>query len=694
MLRLAIAAALACGLPASALAQFNVIEAEEAVDPGDDGTGFRFETNSKLQDSLADFRRHADRGLAEKAIEVLGELNERVASDEFQDAASLLQTEEGLLLPAEEQVWRLQAEMPAEVRDAFRIFEDAKARKAFDEATAGDISPDERLARLEDVRRRFFVSSVGDDASNLLGDLFVRRGEPDRASRMYRDVLDYHPDSELSAAWLLFKIGLAERRAGNDAKAARAAATLRDLHPGVRVTFAGREVVAAEELGRLLSKADAPDESKDVTEDDAPPEAAGFAIAWRHTYLTETEHQTLVRSDQRYYFKGAAHFLPPVAVDRESGRLAYNFYGSVSAVDLNTGKLLWREGTPAESIQMMSGNMYGLTVDAYGLSAGNGLFVSRAVPPDRFNYYRVGPELTAFAVDKGKERWTTGSGDGYGQSEWYHVGTPYIEPESGEYEGRVYIVATKSEGASEAYLKIHDGRKTLREIKLGRYRDVETENYQGRRLPSPIIRPYGDGSLLIFLDEGLLLSISRADNAVEWGVRLKTPPRVDVGRGNQTRTVATTLHPKSSLRIDGPVAFLKDGGRGSVAAVDLQSRRHLWQRPTDGDSEIVAVDDERVYVLGEELLALSREDGSLVWSVPLPLNNGGLSAVLMGESIAVFTDRGLYRVGRRDGSIVEIHRDIEPESGGGRVLMAGGRLVTVSERQITAYDIQTEAGDE
>ena len=637
-------------------------------DAGPDG--FRFETDGKLQDTLTDFRRHADRGLFEKAIEVLEGLETGEAS------GALLESEEGVLLPAAEQVFRVQAEMPAEMRDAFRIFQDARARKAFEEAFTDGLPDAEKL---EAVRQRYFISSIGDEASNLLGDLALRGGDGVTAARRYREVLDYHPDSELSAARMTFKVGLAEAAAGDMRAASRTLATLRDRYADAAVRFAGREVNPAEVLASRVRPRDETTDRQNPATRPRGTLAETLHIDWRHRFLTEAQHSAIARSDQHYYYKGVAHYVPPAAV--AGGRIAYNLFGSIGFLDAATGKLVSRSEMPSTVVQQMNQNMYGLTLDAYGLTADGGQFLVRSVPTNRLNYSRVGPSLTVYnAAEDDLSSWTTGSGSS--RSSWYYLGDPCVVETDGSQ--RVYVVATRSQGDSEAYLKIHSG-DTSREVSLGRYRDLQMQNYSGRRLPNPVVRAFDAETLLIFLDEGLLLAFSTAEDRVLWGIRLPTPPRATSGGGG---AVSLRLHPRSSLRMAGRVAYVKDGERARVAAVDVAGRQVLWSRRAAAESQIVAVDEDHVYLLGEDMTALRREDGELAWSVPLPTGNGGLSCVLLEDTLAVFTDRGLFELRRGDGGLARIHREVEPDSSGGRVLLAGGRLITVSERNVTAYPVE------
>ena len=85
--------------------------------------------------------------------------------------------------------------------EASRLFEDARARRDPEGLTA--------------VAARYFCSSVGDDALELAGDLFIHRKEYARALRAWDELLRYYPtDSNVDRAYLLAKMAFAASRLG------------------------------------------------------------------------------------------------------------------------------------------------------------------------------------------------------------------------------------------------------------------------------------------------------------------------------------------------------------------------------------------------------------------------------------------------------------------------------------------------
>lgn len=648
-------------------------------------SGFDLGVDESLQAVVEDFQRFSRRGLWEKAIESL----EKVDQEKLK--TGLLASEDGTVLPAGEQLWRLQAGLSGEFREAFQVFLNAKARKVFDSALATGVKPKDRDARLDEIFRTYFVSSVGDDASNLLGDRSFRSGKFNEAVRYWQSVLDYHPDSEISEARLVFKIGVAAAMMSDRDLFDDSLRTLTERFPSETTTFAGNEVVAAEALAKLASRLE--DDTNAANAGSADEPASGdlsmpesLEVAWRHVLADDKQIASLNQNQNSYYrYKGIEYWVAPTSV--ADGKLAYNYFGSIGCVDLETGKLLWRQNDIDDAVEKLAGNIYQFSVDMYGIGAGAQSVVCRYVPPDEMNYYRAGADLVAYSTEDGKKQWDVDL-EKRGQSDWFHVGNPMVETINSGDETIVksYVLAVKQSG-SDPYLRIHEGRsKPSVEIRLGRYRNINMTDYNDKLIPNPVILGWSDDRhLLVAMDEGALIAVDTEAKKIAWGYRYEAPT---IQSGRQSADVMRgILHPRASAIRTGGTVFLKDARRSTLVSFDLRKRRATWTRKINPVSEVVAHDPDRVFVLGEELLALDRETGTLKWAAQLPMANGGLSAEVIGESIVVFTSRGLYELNRQDGSLIRIHRDADAESNGGRVLRVHDKLVTVSERAITAWNL-------
>ena len=94
----------------------------------------------------------------------------------------------------------------------YRLSADAEA-KALLAASEGDAN--KRVEALAEVVRRYFLSSVGDDAAYELGCLKMERYEFFPALYYFRRVLDSHPDPSVSESELLIRIAVARAYVGD-----------------------------------------------------------------------------------------------------------------------------------------------------------------------------------------------------------------------------------------------------------------------------------------------------------------------------------------------------------------------------------------------------------------------------------------------------------------------------------------------
>ena len=108
---------------------------------------------------------------------------------------------------------------------ACRLFYDAEAKKLFDEAS-GPIE----LKNLERVYSAYFITSVGDNAADRLGDLYFEQGKFDRAADCWMAVLRERPDTDLSPALLSVKAAVALSRAGRQAESEQLRRELSDRY--------------------------------------------------------------------------------------------------------------------------------------------------------------------------------------------------------------------------------------------------------------------------------------------------------------------------------------------------------------------------------------------------------------------------------------------------------------------------------
>ena len=100
----------------------------------------------------------------------------------------------------------------------------------------------------------YFLTSVGDNAADRLGDLYFEQGQFDRAADCWLAILRERPDSELSPALMTVKAALALSRAGRRSELDALRSEAADRYADEVVTIGGRKAKAAEHLKRILGE--------------------------------------------------------------------------------------------------------------------------------------------------------------------------------------------------------------------------------------------------------------------------------------------------------------------------------------------------------------------------------------------------------------------------------------------------------
>ncbi len=254
---------------------------------------------------------------------------------------------------------------------------------------------------------------------------------------------------------------------------------------------------------------------------------------------------------------------PPVVAD---GRVfTMDPTGLVRAFDANTGNKLWEfDTTPEESRSTNIGG--GIAVDGSTLYVGTGF-----------------AEVLALNVESGAVIWRS------------TVAQP-VRSSPTLAEGRVFIALL---GNSIVALTAKDGKRVW--------------SYQGGEsvtgmlgIPAPA---YADGLLVAGLGDGELVAMRASTGAVVWTDSLASV------RGSSSATGLSAVHGLPIIQ-NGTVYAVSLGGL--MLALDLRSGRRLWERDV-ASSEAPWLAGGWLFILStdNQLAAISREDGSVVWLTQL-----------------------------------------------------------------------------
>src|SRR4051794_29522064 len=144
--------------------------------------------SSETKEAFDDFERFARRGAWERATKALYAIPEA-------QAARFMDGQDGFIVSVARKRRAVLAGLSPEGQAAYRLFYDPEARKLLDQAEgAGE------QAALERLFSSYFLTTVGDNAADRLGDLSIEKAKFQRAADCWLAILRERTDSELSPA--------------------------------------------------------------------------------------------------------------------------------------------------------------------------------------------------------------------------------------------------------------------------------------------------------------------------------------------------------------------------------------------------------------------------------------------------------------------------------------------------------------
>lgn len=639
----------------------------------------------EVKEAFDDFDRFNRRGAWERATKALYSIPEA-------QAARFVDGPDGFIIPVAWKRRTVLAGLAPEALAAYRLFYDSDAKKLLDQAEG----PAEQ-ATLEKLFSSYFLTSTGDNAADRLGDLYFEQGRFDRAADCWLAVFRERTDSELPPALMGLKAALALKRAGRRAEAEALRAELTDRFPNEVIAIAGRKAKVAEQARAVLGEpaTRSPESAAAGGGSSPPPEPVG--PAWQ-VRLGDSVTAGMTPPERSQWDNNAlSQAVPRVAVAGTT--LFANYLGYVFAVDLATGKLLWRSASFHNVDVVANGDQARMIEPGrYAVLAGMG-FVWDLSRDLKDANYMAAAQLTCRRAENGEVAWQTANKPDFAGIDL--MGTPILADDA-------LLIAGKTSGNGGGGMMFNMGGmgfqeglsrqvvlalrpldgKLLWKADVGMFREgPPMYSYYGMTNTAPQPRlTYHAGSAYIDTHQGVLVRLDAKSGRVDWGYGYKTAPVEGQSRFFFVRMQQDASTPVGAAPLPTAEGLVIKGAKSDrIYAIDPDRLKVVWERPIARSSRLLGADDEAVYLGGPDLNAFDRKTKALRWSLPLPGGSEDGQVILRPDGLWQLTPRGIFEVDPKQGRVRRIFRNEDGGVAGGDLILTDRDLFVVSNRGISAY---------
>lgn len=610
--------------------------------------------------------------------------------------------DDGLHIGVSQQVQSSLLGLGPEGLRAFRLYFDGQAREQFDEVLSHPMPGSEaQLELTESLVSRMLASSIGGEAAELLGDLYFGRGLFRKAQRYWALALEYGEVSGQRSFALQTKLVMAIDRGGDRAAAASLYTGLKARYSDTTIKLGGEEIDAIALLGeRLEGAADV----ADVKSEEAPAlelPKKGALPAWSQKFLSQANTEAMTASNGRNnYYRGPQdlnNYVPQVVADQD--RVYFHWLGKISALDRDSGKILWRVGRVEEAARIAGSlaNSSGGDPRNYRISlAGDVLLVTAS----RLNKRRNQFTLSAYNTQTGQLLWNTEPND-----DWY---LPPISQGAGgvslrgdviAHEGWAYAIYQPVDG-SDCFLRKFDLLTGSPEwtLPIGTADPLTFQYTEIKRMPQPLM-VLGDDLLYVMMNNGSLIAVDTATAQMKWAMRTEAP--FGIGQTQQSRhshnnrlwqQLESFDNPNGSgtLLLQDDVLYAKEHNTKTLYALAPATGELRWSRDKlDADAKLIGIDREHFYMMNKAVKGYHLDgERALDWHNKIDTGSPKHAASLMsqGKIMVLANDRlNLLDTTKRGDRVATYANSDYLGNNGGRLYRFDDLLICINTKRLTAY---------
>lgn len=630
-----------------------------------------------------------------KAFRLLTELD----SDQLQVMVPM--GSEGQHVLVKEQLQRQLLSLPPEGRRAFRLYFDAQAAEQFDRVkNHPQPGSDAQLVLAQTLVDRLLASSVGGDAAVLLGDMYFGRGMFDHAERYWRLALHQGSLTGGRALEQEAKRALALQRAGKQAEAKTLYDGLQARYGQASMQVGDKKVDALALLGQMIQAPGTTAEVQDVTATDNLLPNADADPLWHVPFQTYGTKNSVsqVRNQGSYYSPPSdlMKFVPPVVADDK--RVYFHWLGVVHALDRQSGKILWLNGSMQQTAETVSSRVQSNQGDPrnYRIAISKQTLLVTSTQNGNYDSPFI---LKAFGNEDGLVRWSSDTrqdwsiqvpGDG-SLKQSAVLGQVLV------HEGWGYAVVHRPKQTG-MYLRRFDPATGEVDwtISLGSAEIMSFQYTQVSRIPQPSLL-MGPSLMYVMTNNGAILAVDLIADELKWALR--TDPPFGVGHkqgnnfvrgnqlGNKIEAMANT-NGSGNIFIQDDTLYAKEHNGKTLYAIDPTTGSINWSADQlKPDAKLIGIDKKRFYLMDRSIQSYAVDgEHDLLKKNGSTGNPDHAGAVLTDDKILIY---GSGKLRQFDTNLLDPagRYDNADHLGtkGGHLYVFGDLLIAIDRDQITAF---------